>query len=128
MICRYLSTGNGDYLFEEFIEQNKEELLTGETILCFYDYQLKVFQELYGDDLVCEYSKDNNWWECRLKNPFKYIKKKEIQRPDRYKDVPVASILELKNKGYTIKQIAEKYSVSYSTIRRRLGKENSYEC
>jgi hypothetical protein len=98
-----------------FLKDTEDKLLNGESVVCFRKYQLDVLIKTYKDNLIYKYNENNQWWNCRLKDPFveyHHVKDRE--------DITDEQIKELFDQGFTLQYICDKLGCSITYIKSRL--------
>ena len=124
------------HVFHSFIRDCCSELRVGHSVVVFFDYQYMELQKKYGDKLEIKYDERNEWWVCKLKDKNiikKFIEehknepiKEKKQGKKRHRaciyDIPLEECYELRQSGYTYKQLADKYGCGILTIIDRLRK------
>ena len=124
--------------YRVFMRDVEKGLKRGESVYIYFEYQLREIMETYKDEgLRYEYSEKYEWWKCWLSKPKHNIVivgapkyetdgrrlskgKKKARRPD----ITDELVRDMRERGYSIKEMSIKLKCSTSTIKRRLGLNN----
>lgn len=116
-----------NHAFKYFMKDCVNDLINGETIQVYYDYQLDELVNRFGADLTFTFNQEEKWWSCTLNGDRKSRKKyktKKYKRARLRPDITKEIVQELRNQGYTFKEIAKKLNCGISVIVGRLEEED----
>ena len=124
--------GSSVSCYELYIRECKDKIRKGKVVYVYYNYQLEELKKEFGDKLVVNYDSKYDWWLCmgnkKKGNNSKYIpvsKEKDGRGRRKYEmsrnDVDIEGVRKMRDSGYSLREIANKYKCSITTIYRRLN-------